>query len=63
MTCYGLRLNGRPEQQEFIKRFLSSVKQACSLLTVTTHDIKTTLSKIAQDHFDQLIESEGRCYS
>jgi hypothetical protein len=56
MVCYGLRLNGRPEQKEFIRKFLNSVKEACSLWTVNTSFVKNALSKIAEDHFQKLIE-------
>jgi hypothetical protein len=55
MVCYGLRLNGRPEQAEFIKKLVESANNARVMTRYRTEEIRGILSKIAQWHFDEMV--------
>jgi hypothetical protein len=54
MVCYGLRLNGRPEQVELMNKLVDSVNVAASLTFLSKKEIKSILSIMAERYLNEV---------
>ena len=58
MICYGLRLNGRPEQPDFIRNLSTNISQLSNVKKYSPDDVTRILPRIADLFFDCL-KKEG----